>query len=136
MTIHTQANGHAHTRLRPHRLLRDGPGWMAFGCVVLALAPRVVTMLFMPPIQAYRLFPFELQALVVAAYLGQLGAETWGGLRYRMLAAAVCMAVGAGSAALFLASDWRSVQWAYWGGQAALEFVIVYWLAVALGKRG
>jgi len=118
-----------------HRLLRDGPAWLAFGCVSMAIPPRIWTMLFMQPTEAYALHPLPAQIAVVVTYVVQLWAETWMGLHMRILAALGCVAVAGGSVGMFLGADWTAPQWVFWATQFVMEFFILVDLAVRLGKR-
>lgn len=123
-------------RLLPRaRLAQDRPGAAALTCVALALAPRVWTILAMPGAEAYRLFPWPAQAAVLAVYAGQLGAEAWGSTRTRAAAALLCAAAAGLSCGLFLAADWRASQWAYWAAQTGAELVILWRLAILLGRH-
>ncbi len=116
-----------------HRLGADRPGTLATGVIALALAPRVWTILAMPEAAAYAVFPWWAQAAVLAAYAGQLGAETWGTLRVRLVAAIVCVIVASMSVGLFWRGDPRSGNVAFWGMQAVIELGLVCWLAVRIG---
>ncbi len=119
--------------IRPASLGRWPVGWVALACVVTVIPVRVWTIIFMPPIQAYALFPAWAQAAVLAAYAGQLAAETWGTLRVRAAAAALCTTACALSAGAFVAADWQAPQWVHWAGQAVIELAVLWRLAIEIG---
>lgn len=122
--------------MRGSHLAADRPGALALACVAFALAPRVWTALTMPGAAAYATFPWWAQAAVMAAYAGQLGAETWAPLRVRALAAVVCVVVASMSAGVFARGDWRAGNAAFWAMQAAIELGLVCWLARRIGHGG
>ncbi len=118
---------------RGSRLGADRPGVLAAACVALALTPRLWTIMTMPGAAAYAAFPWWAQAAVMAAYAGQLGAETWGTFRVRMVAAVVCVVAASMSVGVFARGDWRAGNLAFWATQAALELGLVCWLAIRIG---
>lgn len=126
----------AHGGNRRAMLAHDAPGVAALVCIVMAILPRLWTVLAAPSAAAFARFPVLYQATVLAVFAGQLGAETWGTVRVRVVAATLCTAAAAASAGLFMAADWRAGNWPSWAALALVEGAIVWRLALAIGRTG
>lgn len=124
------------TRGRRAMLAHDAPGVAALVCIVMAILPRLWTVLAAPNAAAMERFPAMYQAAVLAVFAGQLGAETWGTVRVRAVAATLCAAAAAASSGLFVVADWRAGNWASWAALAIVEGAIVWRLALAIGRTG
>lgn len=116
-------------------LARDVAGGAVLALIVTGIPPRLVTVLFMSSTSAVvgASFPVWAQCIVLAAYAAQLGAETWGADRDRLLAAAVSLCAAGMSAALFAAADpWGGACW-QWVGHAAVQFGVLFAMARRIG---
>lgn len=119
------------------KLARDIPGGAVLALVVTGILPRVASIVFadaQSPV-TFAAFPAWAQVLVLAAYTGQLGAETWGGNRDRFMAAAVSFVAASMGAALFAMADWRMAATWQWIGHAAMQLAVCFALARHVGRE-
>lgn len=117
------------------RLARDIPGGAALALLVTGIPPRVASILWPATIVTFAAFPVWAQVLILAAYTGQLGAETWGGTRDRFMAASVSFVAATMGASLFAMADPLSGATWQWIGHAAMQLTICFALARRVGRE-
>lgn len=116
-------------------LARDIAGGAVLALIVTGIPPRLATVLFESETSAIvnAEFPIWAQCAVLAAYAAQLGAETWGVDRDRLVAATVSLCAAGMSAALFWSADpWGGAAW-QWVGHFAVQFGVLFVLARRIG---
>lgn len=117
------------------KLARDIAGGAVLVLIVTGILPRAGIILSSSSSVVYTAFPDWAQAFVLAAYAGQLGAETWGGQRDRFAAAALSLTAAAMSVALFVAAGAPGHGGAWqWTGHALCQFAVCFVLARDIGR--
>lgn len=129
----TRARAGWFTVLAGSHLARDIAGGAVLALLVTGIPARLATVISPGPTITFAAFPVWAQCAVLAAYAGQLGAETWGRSRDRFMAATVSLCAAGMSAALFWAADpWSGAFW-QWAGHSAVQFGVLFALARRIG---
>lgn len=122
------------TVLAGSHLARDIAGGAVLALLATGIPPRVATIIHPPTLASFAAFPVWAQCIVLAAYAGQLGAETWGRARDRFIAATLSLCAASMAAALFgMADPWGGAFW-QWAGHAAVQFGVLFVLARQIGQ--
>lgn len=121
------------TVLTGSHLARDVAGGAVLALLFAGIPPRVATIVNPSSIASFAAFPIWAQCVVLAAYTGQLGAETWGRSRDRFMAATISLCAASMAAALFWKADpWGGAFW-QWTGHAAVQFCVLFAMARRIG---